>query len=75
MRARIAAVRGQGFGSLPHVEGAVFGVLREVTGAFLSQGVHQPVQHLRPPFEVGQALVERGACVVLCVVQQGRGRR
>lgn len=45
--------------------------MREVTGAFLSQGVHQPVQHLRPPFEVGQALVERGACVVLCVVQQG----
>lgn len=64
-------MRGQGFGSLPRVEGAVFGVLCEVAGAFIPAGVHQLVQHLGSPFQVGQAFVQRGVCVVLGVIQQG----
>ncbi|AQZ62946.1 unnamed protein product [[Actinomadura] parvosata subsp. kistnae] len=63
---------GQGLGSLPRVEGAVFSVLRKVAGAFLAENIDQPVQYLRSPFEVGQAFVQRGACVALGVVQQSQ---
>ncbi|MEU4704556.1 hypothetical protein AB0G12_46395 [Nonomuraea dietziae] len=49
------------------------GRLRRKLGGppFLPESVHPPVQHLRSPFEVGQALIERGARVVFGVVQQG----
>lgn len=60
----------QGFSPGPLIVGAVLGVLREVTGALVPGYVHDPVQQFGPPFKVGQALIQRGACVVLGIVQQ-----
>lgn len=57
----------------PGRRGTVLGVLGEVAGGFIAGGVHEPVQQLRPPLQVGQALVRSAPRVVLGVVQQTDG--
>jgi hypothetical protein len=62
----------QGIGPGPYVFGAVLGVLGEVAGGLVIEGVDEPVQQGGPAVEVVQTAVGggAGAVVVLGVVEQ-----